>query len=149
MGYSTEFQGKFQIAPAVTAEHQATFKSESKYDKMQGYQQWELADGGAALRWDGGEKFYDYERHLKWACDWLKERGYFVAGAVKWQGESLDDSGLLIVKANVVSTTQDQGPTVTVHVPEKWIDAVRSRDLDGDDFARKVVVLADEAKRAG
>jgi len=63
--------------------------------------QWITNEKGTAIEWDQGEKFYEYEAWLRYLIDKiLAPNGYVMNGEVKWQGESMDDRGLLIVKNN-------------------------------------------------
>lgn len=65
--------------------------------------QWVVEDG--ELRWDGGEKFYEYVEWLKYlVTNFFKPWGYTLNGTVEWQGEDRNDRGLIIVKDNVVTT---------------------------------------------
>lgn len=70
--------------------------------------QWTPNSKGDELVWDGGEKFYNYVEWLKYIVDWLKERGYKVNGKVRWNGESSGDTGIILVKNNVVKASADK-----------------------------------------
>lgn len=66
--------------------------------------QWTPAEDGAAIEWDGGEKFYDYVPWIKYIIDhFLKRWGYTLNGEVEWQGEDSDDLGKIVVTDNVVT----------------------------------------------
>lgn len=66
--------------------------------------QWEPNEEGTAIRWDGGEKFYEYVKWLQYLLDhFLIPWGYTLDGEVEWQGEDRDDRGKIIVQANQVS----------------------------------------------
>lgn len=65
---------------------------------------WEPTQDGAALRWDGGEKFYNYIEWLNYLIDnFFKPWGYVLNGEVEWQGEERDDQGRIVVKENKVT----------------------------------------------
>jgi len=65
--------------------------------------QWVPNDGGTAIEWDGGEKFYDYVPWLNYLIEhFLKPWGYVLNGEVGWQGEESGDVGKIIVKNNDV-----------------------------------------------
>jgi hypothetical protein len=70
--------------------------------------QWTPTEEGDALVWDGGEKFYNYVGWLQYLIIWLKERGYEVNGKVRWAGESSGDSGVILVKNNVIKAKDDK-----------------------------------------
>lgn len=60
-------------------------------------------DDHAAIEWDGGEKFYNYEEWLKYLINhFLASEGYTVNGNVSFQGEDPDDFGMITVKDNEV-----------------------------------------------
>lgn len=64
--------------------------------------QWIVEDG--ELRWDGGEKFYEYEKWLKYLVDnFFKPWGYTLNGTVEWFGEDRNDRGMLVLKDNKLS----------------------------------------------
>jgi hypothetical protein len=66
---------------------------------------WEVADEGLTIRWDGGEKFYNYVEWLKYIVDnFLAPWGYKLNGEVEWVGDDRSDIGLLVVTDNVVTT---------------------------------------------
>jgi len=69
--------------------------------------QWVPTEDGTAIEWDGGEKFYDYVEWLEYLIEhFLKPWGYRLNGEVKWQGEDMDDRGLLTVTDTEVATTE-------------------------------------------
>lgn len=66
--------------------------------------QWIPSDNGDCLEWDGGEKFYKYVEWITYIIDKiLKPNGYKVNGEVKWQGDEMDDRGLIIIKDNIIT----------------------------------------------
>ncbi len=72
--------------------------------------QWIPDADGAALIWDGGEKFYSYVHWLEYLIDhFLWPWGYTLDGRVIWQGESPDDAGVIDVQRNVIVATATAG----------------------------------------
>lgn len=68
--------------------------------------QWRPTEDGTGIEWDEGEKFYEYAAWLRYIiANFLKPWGYVLNGEVKWQGEEMDDRGLITVADNKVSTT--------------------------------------------
>lgn len=66
--------------------------------------EWGVNDEGTEIRWDGGEKFYEYEEWIKYIIDKiLAPNNYIVNGEIKWQGEDMNDRGKIIVKDNEVT----------------------------------------------
>lgn len=67
--------------------------------------QWIPNNEGTCIRWDGGEKFYDYVKWLEYIVEhFLKRWGYTLNGKVEWQGEDTEDQGVIRVEDNVVTT---------------------------------------------
>ena len=59
---------------------------------------------GTELAWNKVEKFYDYVEWLNYINDhFLKPWGIVMDGAVKWQGEEMDDRGKIEVKEGVIN----------------------------------------------
>ena len=71
--------------------------------------QWIPTENGDEIIWDSGEKFYNYTEWLEYIINhFLKPWGYTLNGQVLWQGEDINDRGLLIVKNNVVVSKELQ-----------------------------------------
>jgi hypothetical protein len=69
--------------------------------------QWVPTEDLEGIEWDGGEKFYEYVEWLEYIIEhFLRPWGYVLNGSVKWQGESFDDRGLIVVKKNDVGVTE-------------------------------------------
>ena len=113
MGYTTEFAGQFKL------NKQIDFDLNKKFEKLNdgeeigidgqidGYCQWMPTDDGMAIRWDGGEKFYDYVEWLEWIIDkLLKPKNIVMNGEVEWDGEESGDVGKIIVKDNKVEVKE-------------------------------------------
>jgi hypothetical protein len=55
---------------------------------------WAPTEDHNGIEWDGGEKFYEYRKWLKYIIDnVLTPRGYTLSGVVEYQGEDPDDHG--------------------------------------------------------
>lgn len=66
--------------------------------------QWVVTEDREHLEWDGAEKFYYYQEWLEYLIrNFFAPSGIRLNGEVKWQGEDMDDRGLLIVEDNAVS----------------------------------------------
>ena len=64
--------------------------------------QWIIQDG--KLVWDGGEKFYRFVPWLRYLIDrFFAPSGYVLHGTVEWQGEDLEDKGLIQVIDNKIT----------------------------------------------
>ncbi len=65
--------------------------------------QWVPNEEGTEILWDGGEKFYHYTEWLNYIIHkFLKPNGYTLNGEVEYQGEDEMDSGMIVVKNNIV-----------------------------------------------
>lgn len=84
---------------------------------------WIPVDNGAAIEWDGGEKFYDSEEWMQYIVDHFLKPGaeasksgdpqfaeftfnHIANGEIEAAGESGDDFWLLVVEDNIVSSKQ-------------------------------------------
>ncbi len=84
--------------------------------------QWVVTEDGKYLEWDGGEKFYEYERWLEYLIDnFFTPLGYILNGDVEWQGEDYEDLGTLHVVNNVLEV-------------EYGIRAASMSDIDDDEL---------------
>ncbi len=71
--------------------------------------QWVPTRKGAALAWNGGEKFYEYGRWLEYLiAHFLKPWGYALEGTVRWLGEDPSDHGTIYVAENEVFLLPDK-----------------------------------------
>ena len=71
--------------------------------------QWVPSEDGAAIAWDGSEKFYHYVDWLEYIIDsFLVPWGYVLNGEVSYCGEGSDDRGVICCKDNVVTAVQDK-----------------------------------------
>lgn len=65
--------------------------------------QWEPGEDGQSIRWDEGEKFYDYVEWLEYIIEhFLAPWDYKLNGSVSWQGEDDTDIGVIKVTDNTV-----------------------------------------------
>ena len=69
--------------------------------------QWVPNEEGTEILWDGGEKFYHYTEWLNYIIHkLLKPNGYTLNGEVEYQGQDEMDSGMIVVKNNIVYMVQ-------------------------------------------
>lgn len=62
---------------------------------------WTPSVDGRGIEWDGVEKFYAFDAWLEYLIEhFLGRWGYRLDGAVRWQGEHVDDRGELRVAGN-------------------------------------------------
>lgn len=67
--------------------------------------QWVPSEDGMSIQWDGGEKFYQYVDWLKYLIQhFIAPWGYVLNGEVVWSGEDPNDSGVIVVNNNIVTT---------------------------------------------
>ena len=60
---------------------------------------------GSAIEWNGGEKFYDYAKWMRYIIDhFLKPWGVTANGCIKLEGEDGDDMGKITVVNNTITT---------------------------------------------
>lgn len=138
MGYTTDFDGQFMIAPPLTKEQQARYADmiQAIWDRKgpegtpDSFCKWVPTDDGAALEHDGGEKFYEYEAWLRWLVENVfTPIGRTVYGSVTWQGEDLSDRGVLSVVNGHVRASRE-----------------KDRKPDGDSVEERFAFLADGLK---
>lgn len=126
MGYTTTFQGVFQLSKLPSAEtivalrqiEMATGRDvRAAAPAPDSYCQWRLTKNCQGIEWDRGEKFYEYIEWLQWIIDQcLKPEGIELSGSVKFDGEDSDDFGYLkivdgkviVEKANVVNESLEE-----------------------------------------
>ena len=145
MGYTTSFSGKFSITPPLDSMARIAYREafgDESAEGPGGYNQWEVSADGSTLAWDGGEKFYDYVEWARYVSGWLKSRGSTLVGSVRWKGEDFDDIGVITATDGAVTTSGDDGPTVAIAVPERWIAAVIDREMEPEDLGRRIVGLS-------
>lgn len=70
--------------------------------------QWITDDTGAILKWDEGEKFYDYTEWLEYLIEnFFRPWGRSIDGKVYWYGEDSNDRGVIHAKGNQVQAIED------------------------------------------
>ena len=71
--------------------------------------QW-IIDKNEELVWDEGEKFYNYVEWLEYLIyEFFEDEGYVLNGEIKFQGESNDDRGRIVVTDNKVEVLYGDG----------------------------------------
>lgn len=84
---------------------QKSFMSENQNGQPGLWCQWEITEDGTELRWDGGEKFYNYIEWLRYYIKhFFSKWGVLLNGEIYWEGEDSEDLGKIVVKDNVVKT---------------------------------------------
>lgn len=69
---------------------------------------WEPSDDGKFIKWDGGEKFYQYDTWLRYINQhFLKPWGVKLTGDVKWYGESRSDRGVILAGTEISTLEGD------------------------------------------
>jgi len=66
--------------------------------------QWIPTEDRTGIEWDGGEKFYDYVKWLRYIIEhFLARWDYVLNGSVTWEGEISGDTGTILVVDNNVT----------------------------------------------
>ena len=113
MGYTTEFSGRFvtdkPLPSTLVSKLQKLAEDRhggpcNVYDGYPGFWcQWVPSDDGMGIEWDGGEKFYSYDKWLQLIIDrYLTPAGISLSGKVLFRGEEISDVGYLIAEAGRV-----------------------------------------------
>lgn len=69
--------------------------------------QWIPTPDGTEIKWDGGEKFYQYTEWIVYLIDnFLEPWGYTLNGEVQWEGENHGDLGKIVIENNIVSAKE-------------------------------------------
>lgn len=147
MGYTTEFKGEFKFEgepdlPTIKKIKALDFADGRKMDDIDApdsYCQWVLTNDFGGIEWNRSEKFYHYAEWLQFIIDSvLAPVGVKLLGRVKFQGESWDDRGEL-----VVDDDQEVRIEKVQMIPDDLASLVRFRDWVlahrnyGDDIARE------------
>ena len=109
MGYTTNFEGRFETSRPLTVPESNELKRFSEerhggntqhYDGVPGFWcQWTPSEDGLGIEWDGGEKFYAYVEWIQLLMDnQLKNWGITLSGKVKFQGEDFEDVGYISIE---------------------------------------------------
>ena len=120
MGYTTDFSGGLKFNRELTHKEWMELKELGNYDSYQegykkytdtpdtlpnSYLQWEPNSDGTQYVWNGGEKFYDYIHWLRWVIKhYMKPHDLILNGEIRWQGEDMEDVGVIVVVDNKVTT---------------------------------------------
>ena len=112
MGYTTEFDGHFEITPPLSNElkNQLNLFCEIRHGKLErqfgtNWCDWEffnLDDGYTTMKWNGSEKSYsmvEWARYL-WATFFTDHQ---VTGRIRARGESFDDVWTMVASGGTIS----------------------------------------------
>lgn len=132
MGYTTEFEGRFDFDKPMDAELVLFMMDiDDQRGKLpgapDGYCQWVVTKDRLHIMWDGNEKFYDYVEWLQWLIDnKFKPAGLMLTGSVKYSGEEMEDCGTLSIVDGVVVKTPATFSRVRVHCPncDEMVDGI-------------------------
>lgn len=70
--------------------------------------QWIPSNDGLKIKWDGGEKFYEYVPWIKYIIkNFLAPKGYVLNGSVEYEGEGRNDCGTIVITNNKVEVIRD------------------------------------------
>ena len=151
MGYTTKFEGQFQLDRPLDPETAALLRElyDDKMDNLPSYRssccQWVLTLSLDGIRWDGGENFYDYEGWLDYIVEnVLTPRGYTLTGQVQWQGEETKDQGILsVINGNVIAEKID-----ILEYHEAIKKAIQIATDPQKDTSQRLVGIVEVLKRA-
>ncbi len=122
MGYDTRFEGEFEITPTLDKKTRQIFERWVDYypndddDDEDGhpysYMQWILDPYSESLIFnEKTEKFYNYIEWLEFLIEKVfAPNGYKLNGGMRWNGESLLDTGIIKIENNkiiVIGTDRD------------------------------------------
>ena len=108
MGYSTSFDGSFELSEKLAVSQLETLRSFRDYDNLpEGAPDaecpWEVTDDELHLEVLGEEKMKEWAEWLTYICEHvLVPGGATLSGSVVWQGEDIGDCGVIFVKDNQV-----------------------------------------------
>lgn len=116
MGYTTNFDGKVEIFPAVNLEDLNVFKTQFDFrewggckikDAPKAYCDWEISEDGKFLEHNGDERSLVYIRWLEFIIEnFFVPSGYMLQGEILWDGEERGDIGTITVANNKVIVTE-------------------------------------------
>lgn len=115
MGYDATFEGEFRVSPPLAETERArlrAFARERHEDPaMPGYWcHWIPSEDGAALAWNGSEKFYRSAAWLRYLIThFLRPAGHLVGGRVTATGQDGAVSQIVATR-NRVRTVEVRGP---------------------------------------
>ena len=113
MGYTTDFEGRFDLDKELTIEQSTILKrlSEERHGgDLQAFEgfpgfwcDWVPTEDNKGIEWNGTEKFYDYVAWLQLIIDrFIAPWNIKLNGSVRYRGESFDDYGTIIVDNNAI-----------------------------------------------
>ena len=119
MGYTTEFEGSFEINGELSDEHDAIIRNfiQTHNNKIwdpkcrkecdpaapKSACKWMIQDK-CEIFWSGEEKFYDYVEWIEFLIQkFFIPWGYVVSGQVQWKGEEFRDVGEIGIENNIVT----------------------------------------------
>lgn len=71
--------------------------------------QWVYNPETQSIKWDKGEKFYNYIKWIQYIITKILEpRNYVLNGTVKWSGANSDDHGKIIISNNIIKIEQEK-----------------------------------------
>ena len=130
MGYTTDFEGKIDIVPALSEADVSklnAFASE-RHDgpEFPGiWCDWEVAEDGGEMGWNGNEKSYEMETWMVYLIQNFLQ-GHVLNGTLSAQGEEPDDMWLLHVEDNVVKVetlvVQPSGEVNVIGGPQRQLN---------------------------
>lgn len=157
MGYTTTFEGSFNLSRQLASEHADILFDLAETDSREcadllkegapsGYCQWRPTRRLDGIEWDGGEKFYEYSEWLQFIIDKrLKPWGYMLTGSVHYSGEGRGDNGLLVISDGRVSKQK----SINLGKPEAFATAVENAVVKGETIRDAVLRLLKERAAQG
>ena len=123
MGYTTDFEGVFEVSPAMsddlynrlydlqntrncagsleTGGYNTVDRSGGKPDSL--WCDWTPTADRCGIEWNGTENFYEYVEWLQYIINaHLVPNGHTLSGVVRFRGEDENDVGVLTVENDVV-----------------------------------------------
>lgn len=142
MGYSTEFDGRFELNPLPPAEAIAQLRELEGIDGRKlkdpdapkgGYCQWQISKDCRHVEWDGGEKFYEYVEWLQYLIDKvLKPHGVTISGSINYSGERADDNGVLVIENGVVRRVENRELALSLEELQQFKAFVEKHDYGNE-----------------
>ena len=111
MGYSTYFDGSFNLSRKLTVSELDTLQTLNAWDKdnpedaPDGPCDWvvdEDKEGNPYLRHNYEEKFRDWDEWTHYLAKLFSSWGVQMNGRMAWQGEDTGDMGMIFVKDNQI-----------------------------------------------
>lgn len=150
MGYNTRFNGRFDFVgdvPLNVIESMRSLEGVDTRDRMGTYPgchcQWVLTNDNKGIKWDGEEKFYEWEEWLRWIIrQYLLPNGVHLKGRVTFQGEDVDDAGFIeVLEGSRVVVTK------VAIVADEYAELKEFRDFVLQSEYKDEILLAWEAEK--